>query len=124
MHCQQANPLRPGDHMSSFVSAVSVGGALLAIITYFWWRGTANVLEAHRWVRDGALVIDVDSSGVFVTAHLDGAVNIPAKDIAHRQGEIGPIERPIVVYARSGLAAHVLRSIGYHSVLNLGPMTR
>jgi rhodanese-related sulfurtransferase len=114
--------------MSPFVLAVIAAGSLLAIIGYFWWRGTVNVTEAHRLVEKGALLIDVDPPEVFGTAHLDGSINIPVEDLARRQEDIGPLGRRIVVYARKGRtsarAAHLLRSIGYHSVLNLGPMKR
>ncbi|MGD0674101.1 MAG: rhodanese-like domain-containing protein [Polyangiaceae bacterium] len=114
--------------MSPFVLALAASGTFLAIIAYFWWRGTVNVGEAHRRVRGGALLIDVDSPDVFASAHLDGSVNIPVTDMARRQADIGPIDRAIVVYARSGFtsarAAHLLRTIGYHSVLNVGPMKR
>jgi len=114
--------------MSPFVLAVIAGGALLTVIGYFWWRGTVNVSSARRMVQKGALLIDVDSPEAFGVAHLDGSVNIPVEDLARRQEDVGPLAREIVVYARKGRtsarAAHVLRSIGYHSVLNLGPMRR
>lgn len=114
--------------MSPFILASVAGGSLFGVIGYFWWRGTANVYEAHRLVEKGALLLDVDSQEAFGAAHLDGSLNIPVEDVAMRQAEIGPIERPIVVYAREGRtsarATHVLRSIGYHCVCNLGPMRR
>jgi phage shock protein E len=114
--------------MSPFVFAVIAGGLFLAVIGYFWWRGTVNVSDAHRLVERGALLIDVDSPEVFGGAHLDGSINIPVDDLARRQDDVGPVERRIVVYARKGRtsarAAHLLRSVGYRSVLNLGPMKR
>jgi phage shock protein E len=114
--------------MSPFFLAVIAGGAFLAVIGYFWWSGTVNVSAARQMVQKGALLIDVDSSEAFGLAHLDGSVNIPVEDLARRQDDVGPLARRIVVYARRGRtsahAAHVLRSIGYHSVLNLGPMKR
>jgi hypothetical protein len=42
--------------MSPFVLAVIAGGSLLAVIGYYWWRGTVNVSEAHRLVESGALL--------------------------------------------------------------------
>jgi|SRR5580658_9727193 rhodanese-related sulfurtransferase len=114
--------------MSPFVLAVIAGGSFLAVIAYFWWSGTVNVSAARRMIQKGALLLDVDSSEAFGLAHLDGSVNIPVDDLARRQDDVGPRERRIVVYARKGRtsahAAHILRSIGYHSVLNLGPMSR
>lgn len=114
--------------MSPFVLAAIASGSLLAVIGYFWWRGTVNVSEAHRLVEGGALLLDVDSPEIFGATHLVGSVNIPVEHLARRQEDVGPLARKIVVYARHGRtsarAAHLLRSVGYHSVLNLGPMKR
>jgi rhodanese-related sulfurtransferase len=109
-------------------------GALVALIFvsmigYFFWRGTVVVMNARHLVDDqGALLLDVGTRTQFAAAHIAGSVNIPAPVVALRQAEIGSRERPIVVYARSGIesarATHVLRSIGYHSVTNVGPMRR
>lgn len=109
-------------------------GALVALIfisfvAYHFWRGTVVVVNARHLVdHQGALLIDVGTPAQFAAAHIVGSVNIPAPTVALHQDEIGPWERPIVVYARSGLesarATHVLRSIGYHSVTNVGPMKR
>jgi rhodanese-related sulfurtransferase len=101
----------------------------VAIIGYYFWRGTVVVMNARHLVDDqGALLLDVGTPTQFTAAHIAGSVNIPAPVVALRQTEIGSRERPIVVYARSGLqsarATHVLRSIGYQSVTNIGPMRR
>jgi phage shock protein E len=101
---------------------------LVSIIGYLFWRGTVVVMNARRWVDSGALLLDVATPAEFAEAHIVGAVNIPAQAVAGRQAELGPRSRAIVVYARSGFrsaqAAHLLRSIGYHSVKNVGPMRR
>lgn len=101
----------------------------LSIIGYFFWRGTVVVMNARRLVDEqGALLLDVGTPAQFTAAHIAGAVNIPAADVALRHAEIGPVDHAIVLYARSGFqsarAAHVLRSIGYHSVINVGSITR
>jgi rhodanese-related sulfurtransferase len=111
------------------ISGAVAGLILIGIIAYYFWRGTAVVMKARHLVDDeGAFFIDASTRAEFLAAHIAGAVNIPAAEVALRQGEIGPVDHPIVIYARSGFdsarAAHVLRSIGYHSVTNVGPMTR
>jgi rhodanese-related sulfurtransferase len=102
---------------------------LISLIGYYFWRGTVVVMNARHQVADqGALLLDVGTPEEFTAAHIAGSINIPAPDVARHQEEIGPYDRPIVVYSRSGFhsarAAHVLRSIGYHSITNIGPMRR
>jgi rhodanese-related sulfurtransferase len=108
-------------------------GALVALgvfslFGYSFWRGTVVLMDARRAVRSGALLIHAGSPEEFHVSHVFGSVNIPASDIARRRGEVGSVTRDIVVYARSGFqsarAAHILRSIGYRSVINAGPMAR
>jgi len=101
----------------------------LSVIGYFFWRGTVVVMNARHLVDEqGGLLIDVGTPAQFTGAHIAGSVNIPAADVALRQAEIGPVDRPVVVYARSGFqsarAAHVLRSIGYQRVVNVGTIGR
>jgi rhodanese-related sulfurtransferase len=99
-----------------------------ALIGYLFWRGTVVVMRARRLVRTGALFVDAGTPAEFLATHIAGSVNIPAAELAQRQGEIGARDREVVVYARSAYrsaqAAQVLRSIGYHSVTNVGPMKR
>jgi len=101
----------------------------LSVIAYFFWRGTVVVMNARRLVDEqGALLLDVGTPAQFTGVHIAGAVNIPAADVALRHAEIGPVDHPIVVYARSGFqsarAAHILRSIGYQRVINVGTIRR
>jgi rhodanese-related sulfurtransferase len=102
--------------------------SLLSMIGYLFWRGTVVVMNARRLVSAGALLLDAGTPVEFSVAHIAGSVNIPTPDVARRQVEIGPWDRVIVVYARSGFrsarAAQALRAIGYHSVLNVGRMSR
>jgi phage shock protein E len=101
----------------------------LSIIGYFFWRGTVVVMNARRLINEqGALLLDVSPRAQFTAMHIAGSVNILAADVALHQAELGSVDRPIVVYARSGFqsarAAHVLRSVGYQRVVNVGTMGR
>lgn len=101
----------------------------LSIIGYFFWHGTVVVMNARRLVyEEAALLLDVGTPAQFTAAHIAGSVNIPVGDVALRQAEIGPLDHPIVVYSHSGFqsarAAHVLRSIGYQRVVNVGTIRR
>lgn len=101
----------------------------LSVLGFFFWRGTVVVMNARHLLDDqGARLLDVGTPAQFTIAHIAGAINVPAPDVALRQVEIGPVDQPIVLYSRSGFqsarAAHILRSIGYHSVTNVGTMRR
>ena len=83
--------------------------------------------EARQLVAAGAALLDVRSPEEFGRGHLPGAVNIPVQELDRRLAEVGPAERDVVVYCRSGRrssqAAQLLREHGYTRVHNLGPMT-
>lgn len=84
--------------------------------------GRASADDAHRWVEQGATLLDVRTPEEFAAGHLDGAVNIPVQELDRRLSEVPPGK--VVVYCRSGArsarAAVMLRSAG-HEVLDLGP---
>lgn len=83
--------------------------------------------EAHHQVEAGATLVDVRTPEEFAAGHLPGAVNIPVDELPQRLGELGPPEKPLVVYCHTGRRAtraeKVLREHGFQHVLNLGPMS-
>ncbi|NVJ21922.1 MULTISPECIES: rhodanese-like domain-containing protein [Myxococcus] len=83
--------------------------------------------EAHRWVDDGATLVDVRTPEEFAAGHLPGAVNIPVDDLSQRLEELGAPAKPVVIYCRSGgrsaRAEKLLKERGFEQVLNLGPMS-
>jgi rhodanese-related sulfurtransferase len=90
-------------------------------------HGETTGSQARELVAGGALLVDVRSEGEFRTGHIDGAVNVPVGEIGSRLAELGPRERPIVVYCRSGSrsarARATLEQAGYQ-VYDLGAMSR
>ena len=72
----------------------------------------------------GALVVDVRTPEEFAARHFPGAVNIPFDQIGGRTGELGALDRPIVVYCRSGrrsgIAKRTLEKAGFTNVTNGG----
>ncbi len=104
--------------------------ALIALaFVVLWWvkRPDISSQEAHELVKGGARLIDVRSPGEFNSGHIDGARNIPVGEIGSRTAELGPADRPIVLYcasgARSAMAARSLKAAGFKKVRNLGPMS-
>lgn len=78
-------------------------------------------------VAAGAPVIDVRTDDEFRGGHVPGAKNIPVHLLPLRLDEVGPRERPVVLYCRSGArsaqAAELLRRSGFLEVLDVGPMS-
>lgn len=101
---------------------------LLAYIVYTRFVGKTNPTLARQLVAEGAALVDVRSPMEFAGGALPGARNVPVHEIEARAGEIGPKDRPVVVYCRSGArsasAAATLRRLGFARVEDLGPMSR
>jgi phage shock protein E len=88
--------------------------------------GRIDGLQARRLVDEGALLLDVRSTGEFAGGHLPGAVNVPVDDVPERMRHVAGHDRVIVVYCRSGMrssrAAGLLRRAGFCTVHDLGGM--
>jgi len=106
----------------------------VALVLALAWmsRGSASharvsSAEAHRLVGSGARLVDVRASFEFAAGHIPGAINLPVQQVRERQQELGPKDKPIVVYCRSGHRSQVaydeLKSAGFTQLYDLGPMT-
>jgi rhodanese-related sulfurtransferase len=109
---------------------MSVGVAVGLLVAFFLGRFTWFRLRAGRaraMVAAGADLIDVRSANEFSAGHLPEARNWPLDRLLARPGDLGPKDRALVVYCRSGarsaMAASALRRAGYTTVVNLGPMS-
>lgn len=92
-----------------------------------------DVAKARAWIADGALVIDVRTAEEFQSGHLPSARLLPVQELPARIDEVrgwveGDVERPIVVYCRSGAratrAAELLHEAGFAQVQNGGGFTQ
>ncbi|HXU01899.1 MAG TPA: rhodanese-like domain-containing protein [Polyangia bacterium] len=111
--------------------ALTLGGVVvvLAVAAYLMFGRGREIqgADARKLVAAGAHLVDVRSPEEYARGHLPGAVNIPVQELDRRLGEVGPADRELIVYCRSGhrstRAAQVLREHGFTKVHNLGPMT-
>ncbi len=75
-------------------------------------------------IRAGAAVIDVRSPGEFTDGAYPGARNIPVNVLPNRLADVGPKDKPVVVYCASGgrsaVAQQILRASGFTDVTNAG----
>lgn len=83
--------------------------------------GASSLIER---IRMGAAIVDVRSVDEFEDGHYPNAVNVPVNEIIERAEEIGPKDKPVVVYcetgSRSAYAAMILKAKGFKDVVNAG----
>lgn len=83
--------------------------------------------KAKELVKSGALLLDVRTQSEFDGGHIEGATLIPIQELDGRLAEVGPKDKPVVVYCasgmRSGRAAATLAKSGWGKVYDLGAMS-
>lgn len=84
--------------------------------------GFFNTVEQK--IKNGARVVDVRTVDEFEDEHFPQALCIPVGELLARAAEIGPKDKPVILYcatgARSALGARMLKSIGFSDVTNAG----
>jgi len=82
--------------------------------------GVVDGATAQRLQARGVTVLDVRTPMEFEAGHVPGAVNIPYDQVAARIAELGPRDRPVLLYCRtgrrSGIAAAELARLGFTAV--------
>jgi rhodanese-related sulfurtransferase len=80
--------------------------------------------RARELVKGGATLLDVRTQSEFDGGHIEGAKLIPVQELGSRLGDVGPKDKPVVVYCasgvRSGRAAGQLAEAGFTQVYDLG----
>jgi phage shock protein E len=80
--------------------------------------------NVREMIKAGAKIIDVRSPGEFADEAYPGAINIPLNTLSARLDEIGPKDKPIILYcasgARSAQAARLLKQAGFTNFINAG----
>ncbi|HTX72205.1 MAG TPA: rhodanese-like domain-containing protein [Rectinemataceae bacterium] len=75
-------------------------------------------------IRAGARIVDVRTPGEFSSGSYRKAKNIPLADLPSRLDELGPKDKPIVLYcasgSRSSRAGRILKKAGFSDVVNAG----
>jgi phage shock protein E len=80
-----------------------------------------------EFIANGAIIIDVRSSGEFSNGHIKGAINIPLGEISFKIEEIKKFDKPVIACCasgmRSGMATTTLRSSGIEAINGGGWMS-
>lgn len=73
---------------------------------------------------DGAILLDVRTSGEYAQGHIQGSINVPLDKIVAVENVVKDKNTPLYVYclsgSRSGSAVSYLKRIGYTNVKNIG----
>ena len=76
----------------------------------------------HSKGFDG-LILDVRSAEEFAEGHVPGALNVPHSEIASHLAALGSIQKPVLVYCRSGRRADItlkaLADLGFERLYHL-----
>ena len=104
---------------------VAVLVVLLLAVAYFRFTAVRiSGIDARERVANGALLLDVRTTGEFEGGHIKGAINIPIQELPGRLDELGADTQEIVVYCASGgrsnLAKRLLEANGFDDVHDLG----
>jgi phage shock protein E len=106
---------------------VAVMAAVAVVVVVMNWIRNSGAGDARQKIAGGATLIDVRTREEFASGHLPNAINIPVDEITRRLKEVGPTDKPVVVYCRSGarsaVAASQLKAAGFVDVSNLGAMS-
>ena len=94
---------------------------------YKWWNSKKIIAMLPELKKQGAVFVDVRSSGEFASANAPGTINIPLQELSSRLSEI-PKYSPVVLCCasgtRSGMAKMMLKKNGYQNVYNIGTWSK
>jgi len=88
------------------------------------WLAVSNITALKDATSVGAFLIDVRETSEFAGGHIEGAINIPLRELGANLDKI-PTDRQVFVYCSSGyraaLAGSSLQMLGYDNVLIFSP---
>ncbi len=104
-------------------------GLALALIFILKRSGQISSKQAVEYLKSGALIVDVRSSGEFRSRHLPAALNIPLGEVENAlPRRIRDKKQVLLLHCqsgmRSGIAVRKLKSLGYVNAYNLGSYAR
>ena len=83
-----------------------------------------KTIDYAQLVNDGAIILDVRTSGEFSTGHIKGSINIPVNSLAHNLAKLKAKNKPVITCCASGMrsasAKSILQSNGFSDVYNGG----
>ena len=105
------------------IGAAVVVVAVIALSSGVPAPGLIGNSELTKLGKEGARIVDVRTTAEFAGAHIEGAENIPLRDLP-KAAEGWDRAEPVIVYCavgdRSDSAVELLQSMGFERVYDLG----
>jgi len=110
-------------------TAILIVAAVVAVVFMMKKSGQVCAPDALKYLKNGALVIDVRSPGEFNSGHLARAINLPLDEIETAlPGRVPDKNQLLLLHCasgmRSGSARQKLKAMGYTNAFNLGSYGR
>jgi rhodanese-related sulfurtransferase len=97
---------------------------VLAYLLFRFLKFKAVKGKLPRLAAEGAVIVDVRSAAEFAAGSNPGSMNIPLDTLAKGAAKLDR-NKPVVLCcasgARSGIAAGILKAMGFKNVTNAGP---
>ena len=103
---------------------------LVAIVGVILWKRMSliSVDVARKYLREGALVVDVRSAGEFQADHIPNAVNVPLGEVNRLPQIVKDKNQVLLLHCLSGtrscMAVGKIKAMGYSHVFNMGSLGR
>jgi phage shock protein E len=59
-------------------------------------------MSIQKAIQEGGALIDVRTPMAFMSGSVEGSINIPLNEIPHRVEELKEMEKPLILFCRSG----------------------
>ena len=110
-------------------SSILIAGLVLAVFLGLKRLGWVSAAAARKYLKAGALVVDVRSAQEFKAGHLPLTVNIPLGELqTSLPRRVADKNQVLLLHClsgmRSGIARRALKAMGYANVFNLGSYGR
>ena len=110
-------------------SSILIAGLVLAVILGLKRLGLVSAATARKYLKEGALVVDVRSAQEFKARHLSMTMNIPLGELqTSLPRRVSDKNQVLLLHClsgtRSGIARRALKAMGYANVFNLGSYGR
>jgi phage shock protein E len=104
---------------------------IAALAALILWKKLSQISAetAQKYLKEGALVIDVRSSEEYRSSHFSQAVNVPLDQLEEKIPLLENNKSRVLLLhclsgTRSGIAQQKLRAMGYLNAFNLGSFER
>jgi rhodanese-related sulfurtransferase len=112
-----------GDFMSESSTKTAIDNFLTSIPQGYYTIKGVNALK-EKMEGQSLTLIDVRETSEYESGHIEGAINIPLRELVQNLDRI-PTEQPVILYCATGyrtaMGVMALQMLGYHNVEGFPP---